>query len=224
MRKLVLFLFTFLFVTSFISCGKNSEWAYILLEDSGAEPLAIVDSLQIFSTYPTKAAKIGAVQLESQQQDLQMTGFYVAAGSTLHIDVNKSKAIVQLAIATALGNTIGPVKQYIDLKRGKQSVSVGPNGGLVYFGLKESNDNSIENVRVKFGKGFIPVPYYQEGITCRSQWVFTLDVLKKTVPYVILHSGETNLVARMDELLLYKQDKTRDIIDKLGYSPQSVGL
>jgi hypothetical protein len=164
------------------------------------------------------------MQSASYQRDLQMTGFYVAAGSTLHIDVKTGKALARLAIANALGNTIGPVKQYIDLKKGKQSVSVGPNEGLVYFSFRESNDNSTENVEVKFGKGFIPVPYYREGITGRSQWMFTLDALRKIVPYVILRSDQTNLVARMDEMLLYKQGKTGDIIEKLGSSPQSVGL
>ncbi|MDR2269716.1 MAG: hypothetical protein LBF27_02315 [Sphingobacterium sp.] len=224
MRRFVLFLLMFLFVTSCISCSRKSAWAYILLEDSGAEPLAIVDSVQIFSTYSAKTTRTEAMQSASYQRDLQMTGFYVAAGSTLHIDVKTGKALARLAIANALGNTIGPVKQYIDLKKGKQSVSVGPNEGLVYFSFRESNDNSTENVEVKFGKGFIPVPYYREGITGRSQWMFTLDALRKIVPYVILRSDQTNLVARMDEMLLYKQGKTGDIIEKLGSSPQSVGL
>jgi len=141
------------------------------LEDSGAEPLAIVDSVQIFSTYSGKTTGTGAMQFASYQQDLQMTGFYVAAGSTLHIDVNTGKAIARLAIANALGNTIGPVKQYIDLKRGKQSVSVGPNEGLVYFSFRESNDNSTENVEVKFGKGFSC-----SLLSGRYYWPFATDV------------------------------------------------
>ena len=230
MRKTVFSLLAIFVIAMMSSCRKDGSLMYAILDGSGVEALAIADSVQLFKVTPSAATETDRLQFRANHNDMQMTGFYVAPNSsiTIKLKVNSGATGARLAIGTPFRDNIRPVRQYFDLQAGTQTFTVDQYGGLVYVIYTANNYTTTGEIELSFENGFIPVPYFQKGITSHSQWIATLDSLKNTVPDVVFSSDRTVMVAKMEDALLYKNEDQQLIVDRLdsiiGFSNKISGL
>ncbi|HBW81089.1 MAG TPA: hypothetical protein DEF78_14095, partial [Sphingobacterium sp.] len=98
---------------------------------------------------------------------------------------------------------------------GTQTFTVDQYGGLVYVIYTADNYTTTGEIELSFDNGFIPVPYFQKGITSHEQWVATLDSLKSTVPDVVFSSDHTIMVAKIADALLYRDEDQQLIVNIL---------
>ncbi|MDF2850485.1 MAG: hypothetical protein K0S31_1170 [Sphingobacterium multivorum] len=217
MRKTVFSLITILVIAMSISCRKDGSLMYTLPNDTGAESLAIADSVQLFNVSPSAAMEADRLQFRANHNEMQMTGFYVAPNSTITINVkvNSGTTAARLAIGTPFRDNIRPVRQYFNLQAGTQTFTVDQYGGLVYVIYTADNYTTTGEIELSFGNGFIPVPYFQKGITSHEQWVATLDSLKSTVPDVVFSSDHTIMLAKIADALLYRDEDQQLIVNRL---------
>jgi len=68
MRKTVFSLITILVIAMSISCRKDGSLMYTLPNDTGAESLAIADSVQLFKVSPSAATEVDRLQISSESQ------------------------------------------------------------------------------------------------------------------------------------------------------------
>lgn len=155
------------------------------------------------------------LQLSWLATDFSATGLFVAAASTIKVNVEQQAGtrLPTLLIGTySKYGTWNTQPVAITLKAGINEYT-STAGGLIW--IRYTNDNPNAKAKLTFTGGFKKVPFYKAGTTTKAQWKDMLAKLN-TVPDVVLQGERCMIVADRASAIKYEEEDQEALLTKIS--------